>query len=102
MNKADPATAAAAIEVGVVFGAIGLAVATDFRGLTDRRVRESIRRSEALTRIPPWSWLPARLKDPEATFRFGYRLDRFIGCLFAAAGIVEVLSGLFSLLRGLL
>jgi len=86
-----------AVAVGVVFVAAGLALGLDYRGFTAWHVRTSIRFSHPLTAIPPWRWLPERLKGPDAYFQRFYQLERVMGWLFAVAGGVALVTGCVAL-----
>ena len=83
-----------AIAVGVVFGAAGLVMALDFRGFTSWHVRTTIRLSSPMASIPPWRWLPERVKSSDARFRRFYRLERILGWTFAGVGAIALATGL--------
>jgi len=87
-----------AIAVGVAFLAAGLALARDYRGFTTWHVRTSIRVSHPLTSVPPWRWLPERLKNEEAQFQRAYRWDRMLGWVFATAGALACVTGLIAVI----
>lgn len=90
--------AVGAVAVGAAFTTVGLALARDYRGFTAWHVRTSLRLSHPLSSIPPWRWLPERLKDKDAQYRRFYRLDRAIGWVFAAAGVLACVTGIVALI----
>jgi hypothetical protein len=83
-----------AIAVGVAFSAVGLVMALDYRGFTTWHVRTTIRLSSPMASIPPWRWLPERVKRSDARFQRFYRLERIMGWVFAGAGAIAFATGL--------
>jgi hypothetical protein len=94
VTGSETLAAAGDIALGLVFAGIGLALATDFRGVTSWHVRGAIRAAQPLTRIPPWRWLPSNMKDPERQFASQYRLERAIGWAFFVVGFLPLIAGL--------
>jgi ABC-type Fe3+-siderophore transport system permease subunit len=92
MDQLGPRIGVAA--VGVVFAAVGLVMAFNFRGHTERQARrslESVRWLEGrLERVPPWKWL---LRRPlERRIAQQVRLARVIGAVFVGAGVLILVA----------
>lgn len=78
--------------VGLAVAILGLALATNFRDVTERRARRSV---ESLKWVgPPWS----RLTDSELEQRVARQvvMSRVIGAVFAAAGVLFVVLSVFA------
>ena len=99
MGTPNALAAVGTVAVGVVCAGIGYVLATDYRGFTAWHTRTSIRFAHPLTRIPPWRWLPPRLKDPEEAFVRQYRFMRLGGWPFVLVGAVAVVGGVVQLVR---
>jgi hypothetical protein len=95
----DVVRAIVAIVLGVVWVLVGLALATNFRGVTEWHIRAAARSVRGLERIPPWRWL--RL-DPETQVRRGVKVERLFGFVIAATGSAILVIGAVWLLRLLL
>lgn len=65
---------------------VGVALATNFRGITDWHVRRSMSTASALRRVPPWRWLP-NVPHEKRLARF-IMLERVIGIAFAVVGVM--------------
>jgi threonine/homoserine/homoserine lactone efflux protein len=99
MDQLGPRIGLAAF--GVVFAAVGLVMAFNFRGYAERQARRalaSVRWMEGpLKRVPPWKWLP--LRPLEKRIAQQVRLGRVIGAVFVGAGVlmlVESVIGQFT------
>ncbi|WDZ85393.1 hypothetical protein [Micromonospora cathayae] len=72
-------------------GLAGIALATNFRGVAEWHVRQSMAFASApLRQVPPWRWLPE--VPYEKRLARLILLDRAIGIVFAAAGVLAVLA----------
>jgi len=92
----DVVRAAAAIALGMVLVLVGLALATNFRGMTEWHIRTAVSGLRGLERIPPWRWL---LLDPETRVRRGVRMERLFGLVMAVTGSATVVTGVVRLAR---
>lgn len=70
----------------LVVSLVGVALATNFRGVTEWHVRRSMATAGVLRQVPPWRWLPEANYDQRVA-RF-VLLERAIGAVFAALGVV--------------
>jgi hypothetical protein len=81
--------------LGPLFGGVGVALATNLRGLTERRVRKTFQLMQPaeglLSRVPPWRQLLT--KPIEDRIAAQVRLGRLIGLIFAAAGAFLMVLG---------
>ena len=86
--------AAGILALGAFLVGLGLALATDYRGVATWHSGLSVRSSAWLKRVPPWSLtrLARRTYDEDAAWAL--RLDRIIGAVFAAAGIAIFVEGI--------
>lgn len=80
--------------IGLVLITGGLAVATNFRGFTVWHARKSIDSvkwmERPLSRVPPWSWVLRRSSEQRVARQAS--LGRFIGAMFAAAGLIMLVA----------
>lgn len=76
----------AAVMMSLTVGLVGIALSTNFRGVTEWHVRRSMTTASALRRVPPWRWLPDAQYDKRLA-RF-VLLERVIGVIFAAVGVM--------------
>jgi hypothetical protein len=75
--------------LGLALIAGGLALAVNFRGVTEWHIRKSYASVAGLERIPPWSWLPRKPLEERIA---GYvTLERFAGALFAGFGLLMLI-----------
>jgi hypothetical protein len=83
--------------VGVALVAVGLVLATDFRGFAAWQAKKSVESVKWLEgsfrRVPPWSWLPDRSLEQRVAWQV--RLARVMGVMLAAVGLVAVIASLF-------
>lgn len=96
MATGDVIRAAVAIVWGVVLVLVGLALATNFRGVTERHIRAAVSSVRRLERVPPWRWL--RL-DSETRIRRGVRMERLGGVVIITTGSATLVIGVVWLLR---
>lgn len=75
---------------------LGVALASNFRGVTEWHVQRSVSTASVLRRVPPWRWLPDASHD-ERLARF-ILLERMIGVAFAAVVLVFLMVLGYSLL----
>lgn len=88
----------AAVMMSLTVGLVGIALATNFRGVTEWHVRRSMATASVLRRVPPWRWLPdARYDQRVARFVL---LERVIGVAFAVAGVMFLIVLGYSILSG--
>ncbi|GGM49812.1 hypothetical protein GCM10011608_38410 [Micromonospora sonchi] len=76
----------AGVAMSVTMCFVGVALATNFRGVAERHVHRSMFTASALRRVPRWGWLPD-VTHNERPARF-ILLERVIGVAFAAVGLV--------------
>ncbi|MEU5531468.1 hypothetical protein ABZ744_31495 [Micromonospora chersina] len=88
----------AAVMMSLTMGLIGVALATNFRGVTEWHVRRSMATASVLRRVPPWRWLPDARHDKRLV-RF-VLLERVIGAIFAAAGVMFLIVLVYGSLSG--
>lgn len=88
----------AAVMMSLTMGLIGAALATNFRGVTEWHVRRSMATASVLRRVPPWRWLPDAQYDKRLV-RF-VLLERVIGVIFAAAGVMFLIVFVYGSLSG--
>ena len=72
--------------VSLAVSLVGVALATNFRGVTEWHMRRSMATVGPLRGVPPWCWLPEAPYDRRLA-RF-ILLERVIGVAFAAVGVV--------------
>ncbi|MCX4389389.1 hypothetical protein OG777_21005 [Micromonospora peucetia] len=77
---------------------IGVALATNYRGVTEWHVRRSMSTASVLGRVPPWRWLPD-VPHEERLARF-ILLERVIGAAFAVLGVMILIAVGYSILTG--
>lgn len=77
---------------------VGVALATNFRGVTEWHVRRSMSTASGLRRVPPWRWLPD-VPHEERLARF-ILLERVIGVAFAVVGLMLLITAGYSVLTG--
>jgi hypothetical protein len=88
--------AGAAMCLALIF--VGVALATNFRGVTEWHVRVSMSTASVLRRVPPWRWLPEVPHD-ERLARF-ILLERVMGVAFAVVGLMVLMTVGYSALIG--
>jgi hypothetical protein len=88
----------AAVIMSLTFSLIGVALATNFRGVTEWHVRQSMNSGNVLRRIPPWRWLPDSSYDKRLARLV--LLERMIGVAFAAAGVMFAIVIPYGILAG--
>lgn len=88
----------AAVIVGPAVSLVGVALATNFRGVTEWHVRRSMSTAGVLRRVPPWRWLPD-VPHEERLARF-ILLERVIGVVFAVGGAMILITVGYSILTG--
>ncbi|SCL62652.1 hypothetical protein [Micromonospora peucetia] len=88
----------AAFIIGPVVSLIGVALATNYRGVTEWHVRRSMATASVLGRVPPWRWLPD-VPHEERLARF-ILLERVIGAAFAVLGVMILIAVGYSILTG--
>ncbi|MEE6305728.1 hypothetical protein V1634_02620 [Plantactinospora veratri] len=77
---------------------VGVALATNFRGVTEWHVRRSISTASVLRRIPPWRWLPD--VSPEERLARFVLLERVLGVAFAAVGVIILIAVGYGVVTG--
>ncbi|MEV4199438.1 hypothetical protein [Micromonospora globbae] len=77
---------------------VGVALATNFRGVTEWHVRRSMSTASVLRRVPPWRWLP-RVPHEKRLARF-ILLERLIGVAFAVVGVMILIELGYSIVTG--
>ncbi|MFJ2081836.1 hypothetical protein ACIOBK_04730 [Micromonospora chokoriensis] len=77
---------------------VGIALATNFRGVAEWHMRRSMAAASVLRRVPPWRFLPAVAQE-ERLARW-ILLDRLIGGAIALGGIVMLVALSYSLITG--
>lgn len=77
---------------------IGVALATNFRGVTEWHVRRSMTTASVLRRVPPWRWLPD-VPHEERLTRF-ILLERLLGVAFAVVSVMILITVGYSFLTG--
>jgi hypothetical protein len=95
----DVIRAAVAIVWGAVLVVLGLALATNFRRVTEWHVRAAMSGVRWLERVPPWRWL--RL-DEETEVRRMVRMERLFGVVVALTGSATFVIGVVWFVRLLL
>ncbi|MEU0546889.1 hypothetical protein [Micromonospora sp. NPDC005979] len=88
----------AAVSIGPALSLLGVALASNFRGVTEWHVRQSMSLASGLRRVPPWRWLPDA-PDEERLARF-ILLERAMGVAFAAAGTMILVTVVYSAWTG--
>lgn len=82
---------------GLVLIAGGLALAVNFRGVTEWHIRKTYESVAELERVPPWRWL--RRKPLEQAIAQNVMLERSVGAIFAALGLLVLIVSIFAHLR---
>ncbi len=77
---------------------VGVALATNFRGVTEWHVRQSMSTAGVLRRVPPWRWLPEPDHDKRLA-RF-VLLERVFGVACAAGGAMALILVGYAILSG--
>jgi hypothetical protein len=77
---------------------VGVALATNFRGVTEWHVRRSMATASVLWRVPPWRWLPVA-SDDQRVARF-VLMERAIGVIFAAMGVMFLIVLAYAVFSG--
>jgi hypothetical protein len=88
----------AAVVTSLTLSLIGVAMATNFRGVTEWHARKSINSGNALRRVPPWRWLPDSSYDKRLARLV--LLEWMIGVAFAAAGVMVAIVIPYGILAG--
>ncbi len=88
----------AAVMMSLTVGLIGVALAANFRGVTEWHVRRSMATTSVLRRVPPWRWLPDAPYDKRLA-RF-VLLERAIGVSFVAVGVMFLIVLVYGVLSG--
>ncbi|RKN33875.1 hypothetical protein D7044_09020 [Micromonospora musae] len=88
----------AAVIIGPAVSLVGVALASNFRGVTEWHVRRSSSAASVLQRVPPWRWLPD-VPHGERLARF-ILLGRVMGVAFAVAGAMILVTVCYSALTG--
>ncbi|NES31695.1 hypothetical protein GCE86_03110 [Micromonospora terminaliae] len=88
----------AAVILGPAVSLVGVALATNFRGVTEWHMRRSMSTASVLRRVPPWRWLPD-VPHEERRAHF-ILLERVIGAALAVAGVLILASAGYSALTG--
>ncbi|MFF0470547.1 hypothetical protein ACFYPX_24315 [Micromonospora zamorensis] len=88
----------AGVVMVLALGLIGVALATNFRGVTEWHMRRSMTTASVLRRVPPWRWLPDAQYD-ERLARF-VLLERVMGAVFAAASVLFLITLVYQVLSG--
>ncbi|MEQ4302534.1 hypothetical protein ABNF97_14245 [Plantactinospora sp. B6F1] len=84
--------------MSVAVGLVGVALATNFRGVTEWHVRQSMATASVLRRVPPWRWsLGVPYEKRLARFIL---LERLIGGVLAAVGVVTLVGVGYGILAG--
>jgi hypothetical protein len=76
------------VAFGLIFLAVGLATATNFRGFTEWHARKSFEFVRPLEQVPPWWWF--NFRPIEQRIAAQVRLARVGGAVFAAAGTLAI------------
>ncbi|MDW5324668.1 hypothetical protein [Plantactinospora sp. KLBMP9567] len=84
--------------MSLAMGLVGVALAANFRGVTEWHVRRSMSTASALRRVPPWRWLP-NVPYEKRVARF-ILLERVIGVAFATTSIMVLIGVGLSILTG--
>ncbi|MET8833559.1 hypothetical protein ABZV78_06555 [Micromonospora sp. NPDC004540] len=77
---------------------IGVALTTNFRGVTEWHVRRSMATASVLRRVPPWRWLPD-VPHEERLARF-VLVERLLGVAFAVVGVMILITVGYGFLTG--
>lgn len=88
----------AAVLMSLTLGLIGVALASNFRGVTEWHVRRSMAAASVLRRVPPWRWLKEAQYDERLTLFV--RLERVLGVMFVAAGVMSLALLVYGILSG--
>lgn len=83
---------------GLAMIAGGLALAANFRGITEWHIRKTYGSLEELDRVPPWRWLSSR-KPLEQRISQNVMLERVVGAIFAAFGVLVLIVSIAAHLR---
>ena len=85
----------AGVTMGVTMCLLGVALASNFRGMAERHVQQSMSFAGTLRRVPPWRWLPGASHDQRLA-RF-ILLERVFGVALAAVGFVFLIGLAYSI-----
>jgi hypothetical protein len=84
--------------VGLVLASVGLVLVTNFRGFTAWHARKTFEfmkwADKPASRVPPWSWLADSPLEQRVARQV--MLERVIGAMFAAAGVLTVVVSIVS------
>ena len=84
--------------MSLAMGFIGVALAVNFRGVTEWHVRRSIATASVLRRVPPWRWLPDAQYDKRLARLV--LLERVIGVIFAGVDVMFLIVLVYGSLSG--
>ncbi|MFI7025336.1 hypothetical protein [Micromonospora sp. NPDC049900] len=88
----------AGVATSLAIGLVGVALATNFRDVTEWHVRRSMSTTSGLRRVPPWRWLSG-VPHEQRLARF-ILLERAIGVAFAAIGLTSLIVLGYGILSG--
>ncbi|MGW5576371.1 hypothetical protein [Micromonospora chokoriensis] len=77
---------------------VGIALATNFRGVAEWHMRRSMAAASVLRRVPPWRFLPDAAQE-ERLPRW-VLLDRLFGAAIAVVGIMALVDLGYRLITG--
>lgn len=77
---------------------VGIALATNFRGVAEWHMRRSMAAASVLRRVPPWRFLPDAAQE-ERLPRW-VLLYRLFGAAIAVIGIMALVAFSYSLITG--
>jgi hypothetical protein len=97
-GQMEPWRILASVVVCLAVSLLGVALATNFRGVTEWHVRRSMATASVLRRVPPWRWLPDASYDQRVA-RFAL-MERAIGMVFAGGGVMFLIVLGYAILSG--
>jgi hypothetical protein len=77
------------VSFGVVFLAVGAALALDIRGAATGLGGLSEASARPLRAVPPWRWIRS---SPTAVAAFATRMARFVGAVFLVTGVIALVA----------
>ncbi|MFI0481665.1 hypothetical protein ACH34T_13665 [Actinomadura sp. 9N215] len=75
---------------GLVFSAIGIPLATNYRGFLDRWARGQPAVPASLKKLPPWKW---GSPEPRTTMRIVATAFAVLGPLLVIVGLARIIAG---------